>query len=75
MIRGALKFNNISQFPRSSCCLFSTQTAKKEFVSFQDEWNSAKSYDEIPKPSALKMIRGFLPGGDYEIEISEKQCK
>lgn len=34
---------------------------------FQDEWNNAKSYKDIPGPNVFVMIRNFLPGGNFKV--------
>ncbi|KAG5678463.1 hypothetical protein PVAND_008135 [Polypedilum vanderplanki] len=64
MICNILKFNKLSNLQKSFA-YFSTQVAKKEFVNFQDEWENARSFDEIPQPSKISLIRAFLPGGKY----------
>ncbi|XP_013107496.2 cytochrome P450 CYP12A2 [Stomoxys calcitrans] len=32
---------------------------------FEEKWNNAKPYEEIPTIKLLKFLRGFLPGGKY----------
>jgi hypothetical protein len=45
----------------------STQTApQKSELSFQDEWNSAKSFDQVPSLSVFEMLRRFAPGGLFD---------
>lgn len=35
-------------------------------VKFQDEWENAKPYKEIPGPSTYQLIRRFMPGGTVQ---------
>lgn len=61
MLKNIKQLNN-SKYFQGSLRLYSVQTAPK-LTNFQDEWNKAKSYNEIPKLSKFGLIRGFLPGG------------
>lgn len=53
------------------CCAFSAlrvlstraATEPAPEVKFQDEWDNAKPYSEIPGPSTFEVIRRFMPGG------------
>ena len=60
MLRNIRQFNHFNNV-QSSIVFYSTQAARK--VNFQEEWNNAKPYDDIPKLSKFQLIRGFLPGG------------
>ncbi len=45
--------------------VLSTRAATE--VKFQDEWDNAKPYKEIPGPSSYQLIRRFMPGGSFQI--------
>ncbi|KAL7047149.1 hypothetical protein ACKWTF_002810 [Chironomus riparius] len=62
MLRNIRQYNHLSNV-QCSIFFYSTQAARK--VNFQDEWNNAKPYENIPKLSKFQLIRGFLPGGKF----------
>jgi hypothetical protein len=54
----------VLRFQNTTFRLLSTQTQVKEkSISFQEEWNNAKKFEEIPKLTAFQFIRSVLPGG------------
>lgn len=59
MLREIKHFNNLN---RSLIRLYSGEAARK-VTNFQEEWNNAKPYDQVPKLTKFALIKGFLPGG------------
>ncbi|XP_055381402.1 uncharacterized protein LOC129611988 [Condylostylus longicornis] len=39
------------------------QTEDENLTDFQNEWNAAKPFEELPRPTKLQLIKWFLPGG------------
>jgi hypothetical protein len=52
----------IKPLSRTFC---SPNTAEKSAdLKFQDEWNSAKAYEDIPGFTVFGSIKNFMPGGE-----------
>jgi hypothetical protein len=64
MLRNIKQFNHLNHI-QSSISFYSVQAARK--VNFQEEWNNAKPYEEIPKLSIFQLVKGFLPGGSLNM--------
>lgn len=52
----------------NACRGLATNSAAKPAteVKFQDEWNNAKPYKDIPGPTAFGIFRHFMPGGEVK---------
>lgn len=61
MLRSVTQISNLKH-AQGLMRLYSVEAARK-VSNFQEEWDKARPYDQIPKLTKISLIRGFLPGG------------